>query len=170
MTLSITMRRVALGGALLLAIVMTVVGDDTPMQKPAPPARDPPAVEQPVRADAPRERVALAEVAKLTRVPPQADGIDAFARKSWAPPRRAVAVPAPEIVQPVAPELPFRYLGRIEGRDGPTILLARDNESICAKVGEAIDNDYRLEAATEDAVTIVYVPLNERQVLNPEAR
>jgi len=66
--------------------------------------------------------------------------------------------------------MPFQYVGQIEGREGPTVLLSRGEESFSVKAGEPIDNDYRLEAVAGETLTIVYLPLNERQTLIPEAR
>ena len=165
MKLGVVQRRVGLGCALLLAIALTVVGDDKSisLETPKPHSAGPVSAavaEKPVRI----------EVAKLSRVPPAADGIDVFAAKSWAKPaavRQAFTPPPP---QPVAPPMPFQYVGRIEGREGPTILLSRGGESFSVKAGEPIDNDYRLDSVTGEALTIVYLPLNERQTLVPEPK
>jgi len=171
MTISKTARQILLGSALLLAIVLTVVGDDASSLKE--PAKESPGAgvelpaESKTRIDSAPERVAIAELAKLTRVPPEAAGVDVFAAVARPRPQAVrAAVPLP--LQPVAPPLPFRFVGRIEGREGPTILLARENESISVKVGEPIDGDYRLESANDSALTIVYLPLGERQTLSQE--
>ena len=171
--LSAMQRRIGLGCTLLLAIAMTVVGDDksiveTPKAGEAVPKDR--AQPEAGNGEAGREAPARIEVAKLVRVPPAANGIDVFAAKSWSPriPARAAIVPPPAV--PVAPPLPFQYVGRIEGREGPTILLARDTESFSVKAGEPIDNDYRLESATDGGLTILYVPLNERQTMELEPK
>ncbi|HVY07908.1 MAG TPA: hypothetical protein VHB46_18175 [Burkholderiales bacterium] len=172
MTMPKSARRFLLGSALLLAVALTVIGDDA--SSPKEPRKAPPAsrTEFPVdatttRTDPEPERVTVAELSKLTRVPPEANGVDVFAAVTRPRPK-AVHVAVPEVAQPVAPPLPFRFVGRIEGRDGPTILLARENESFSVKVGESIDGDYRLESASDSALTIVYVPLGERQMLSQE--
>ena len=148
----------------MLAIVLTVVGDDKsiPVEAPktASPSPSPTGPDKPVRI----------ELAKLSRVPPSADGIDVFAARTWHQPttvRQTVAPPAP---QPVAPPMPFLYVGQIAGREGPTILLSRGAESFAVKAGEPIDNDYRLESVAGEELTIVYLPLNERQILVPEPK
>ena len=76
----------------------------------------------------------------------------------------------PPLPVPVAPPLPFQYVGRIQGREGPTILLSRGAESFSVKAGEPIDNDYRLESVAGDALTIVYLPLNQRQTLSQDTQ
>jgi hypothetical protein len=178
MMLSVAQRRIALGCALLLAIAMTVVGDDKSIQveTPKPPPRmgdEPASVEaagESARIDAAPERPARIEVAKLARVPPAAEGVDVFAAKSWSKPTVVRTAVAPPPSQPVAPPMPFQYVGRIEGREGPTVLLSRGEESFSVQAGEPIDADYRLESVTEERLTIVYRPLNERQTLDPEPK
>lgn len=166
-----TQRRIGLGCALLLAIAITVVGDDKsiPLETPKPPEAGEPVSAIQARIEAP-EKTARIEVAKLSRVPPAADGVDVFAAKSWIRPTLARVALAPPPAQPVAPPMPFQYVGQIQGREGPTILLSRGTESFSVKAGEPIDNDYRLESVTSESLTIVYLPLNERQTLNPEPK
>lgn len=165
MKLGVVQRRVGLGCALLLAIALTVIGDDKSIPVETPKPHSPRAASAAVP-----EKPVRFEVAKLFRVPPAAGGIDVFAPKSWAksaPVREAFTPPLP---QPVAPPMPFQYVGRIEGREGSTILLSRGAESFSVKAGEPIDNDYRLESVTSEALTVVYLPLNERQTLVPEPK
>ncbi len=166
-----TQRRIGLACALLLAIAITVVGDDKSIlvESPKPPAPGEPAPANQARIEAP-EKTAPIEVAKLSRVPPVADGVDVFAAKSWIRPTPVRTALAPPPAQPAAPPMPFQYVGQIQGREGPTILLSRGAESFSVKTGEAIDNDYRLESVTGESLTIVYLPLNERQTLNPEPK
>lgn len=171
MMLTVAQRRIGLGCALLLAIAMTVVGDDKSIQVDA--TKSPPARPGGSSSGTMPEKPPPIEVAKLSRVPPTADGIDVFAAKSWSPPalaptmREAAVVPS---VQPVAPPIPFQYVGQIDGREGLTILLSRGGESFSIKAGEPIDGDYLLESVTGEALTIVYLPLNERQILVPEPK
>ena len=47
------------------------------------------------------------------------------------------------------------------------ILRAR---TVVPMAGEPIDNDYRLESATDEGLTIIYLPLNERQTLDLEPK
>jgi hypothetical protein len=167
MMLTVAQRRIGLGCAVLLAIAMTVVGDDKSIQleTPKPLAPGPGGRGS---AAAPDKPVRI-EVAKLFRVPPTADGVDVFAPKSRNKPpvvREAIG-PLP---QPVAPPLPFQYVGQIEGKDGPTVLLSRGAESFSVRAGEPIDPNYLLEMVTAQALTIVYLPLNERQTLSPEPK
>jgi hypothetical protein len=173
MIVSVAQRRIGLACALLLAIALTVMGDDRSaiVAVPKRAGRTDATLAEPMSAS----RVAAVNpdttpivVARLNRDPPQAQGVDAFAARRWTTPRssRADAVPPP--AAPVAPPLPFEYTGRIEGREGPTFLLSRGPESFAVHAGEAIDADYRLETVSADTLTFVYVPLNERQTLSAE--
>lgn len=174
--LTATQRRIGLGCALLFAIVMTVIGDDKSMPG-DPTVRRPPEAADASSADA-RDKASRAgaapqksdriELAKLDRVAPAAGGVDVFAPKSWAGPRVSRAPVQVEAAPPVAPPLPFQFVGRIRGREGPTILLSRDAESFSVKAGEPIDENYRLESISGETLTIVYLPLGERQILNTE--
>ena len=152
---------------MLLAIAITVVGEDKSML--AEPTKAMVANDA-ILANSPRspapEKIAIVEMAKLIRVPPAADGVDVFAAKSWARPATAKVMVAPPPARPVAPPMPFQFVGRIQGREGQTILLARDAESFSVKAGEEIDSDYRLESVANETLTIVYLPLNERQTLD----
>ena len=173
MSLSVAQRRVGLGCALLLAIALTVMGEDqsTIVAAPKRAVRPDATLADPVSAA--RGPVANPDttpivVARLNRDPPQAQGVDAFAARRWTAPRSARAAVVSPPAAPVAPPLPFEYTGRIEGREGPTFLLSRGPESFAVHAGEAIDVDYRLETVSADTLTFVYVPLNERQTLSAD--
>ncbi|MBI3526784.1 MAG: hypothetical protein HY067_02330 [Betaproteobacteria bacterium] len=163
--LTVTQRRIGLGFTLLLAIGLTVIGDGRSIQVEEP--KPAPVGQTQATSVAIAETPARIEVAKLVRVPPAADGVDVFAPKSRNKPSVVRETIAP---QPVAPPMPFQYVGQIEGREGPTVLLSRGEEAFSVRAGEPIDNEYRLESVTGETLTIVYLPFNERQTLNPEPK
>jgi hypothetical protein len=173
MILSVMQRRIGLGCALLLAIALTVMGDDRSAIVAVPKRVERPDATLAESPSASRTATVNPDttpivVARLNRDPPQALGVDAFAARRWTTPRSARAAAVPPPAAPVAPPLPFEYAGRIEGREGPTFLLSRGPESFAVHAGEAIDADYRLETVSADTLTFVYVPLNERQKLSVE--
>lgn len=88
-----------------------------------------------------------------------------FGARSWTPP----APTRPQIVQappkPAAPPLPFRIAGQVTYDGGMQVVLARDDRVFTVREGETLDNLYRIESITPDAVTFVYLPLDERQQL-----
>ena len=95
---------------------------------------------------------------------------DAFAPRSWAPaqvetPPTPAAQAPPPAAAPVAPPLPFRYLGQLSEHGRTVVFLARGEAPVTASVGEVLDGTYRVERIADTAVEFTYLPLNESQVL-----
>lgn len=92
---------------------------------------------------------------------------NAFTSKSWyvAPPPPPPA-PPPE---PTAPPLPFSYLGRYEDSPAVVVVLAKGDRVYTVAEGEVIDGTYRVDRITDDAVRLVYLPLNITQSLSTQA-
>lgn len=88
-----------------------------------------------------------------------------FGARSWVPvaPARPKVVEAPP--KPVAPPLPYRIAGQLTHDGGMQVVLARDDRIFTVRQGETLDNIYRIESITPDAVTFVYLPLDEKQQL-----
>ena len=88
-----------------------------------------------------------------------------FGPRSWA----SVAPAGPKVVvappKPVAPPLPYRIAGQVTHDGVMQVVLARDDRVFTVREGETLDNTYRIESITPDAVTFVYLPLDERQQL-----
>jgi hypothetical protein len=74
----------------------------------------------------------------------------------------AVAEPAPP-PQPVAPPMPYRVAGQVVHDGPPRIVLARDDRVFFVAEGDILDGGYRVESITPEGVTLVYMPLGERQ-------
>lgn len=168
MTLKPDHRRIVLTGTLAATIAVTLVFGEN---NPPPGERVIVSALEPSRVNLPpAPKPVRIEMEKLARMPPTTGGSDPFAAKSWAPQRTAARViPPPESV-PAAPPLPFEYVGQMEGRDGLVAYLAREGEFLSAKAGDALGADYRLESVSPEALTIVYVPLNERQTLSAKVQ
>jgi hypothetical protein len=66
---------------------------------------------------------------------------------------------------PVAPPLPFRYLGKAVEDGTVTVFVAQGEEHYRARAGEKIGRDYRVDRVTEKAVAFTYLPLRARQSL-----
>ena len=170
MTLTTGQRQIVLGCVLALTVAVTAVfGDDEPL--PVEPQVAPMRSVQPKAPPATESRAALITLDKLNRTPPATEGTDIFAAKSWSappppppPPMQQAKPSAPP--KPTAPQLPFRYVGQIEGKDGLLVFLVRGGDLLSAKPGELLDLDYRIEAVTPELITFVYVPLGERQSLS----
>lgn len=93
---------------------------------------------------------------------------DPFSPRSWkqmaadaarrdAPPRR------PPVPQP--PPLPFSYMGKLVEGKVTTVFLTNDDENYIARLGDTIDENYRVEEIGEDQMVLTYLPLKRRQHL-----
>ncbi len=92
---------------------------------------------------------------------------NAFNSKSWyvAPP----PPPPPPPPVPTAPPLPFTYLGRYEDQPAVVVVLAKGDRVYTVAEGEVIDGTYRVDQITDDAVHLVYLPMNINQSLSTQA-
>jgi hypothetical protein len=97
---------------------------------------------------------------EVRRAPfPEAPG-DPFAARSWTP--RVAEKPAP----PTAPALPYTYFGRMTEDGKLYVFLQRGERSYTVKTGDLLDQQYRIDNITPNAVVLTYLPLMERQLLH----
>jgi hypothetical protein len=61
---------------------------------------------------------------------------------------------APPIPKPVAPPLPFKYVGRFQDDDKNAVLIDYRDEIIAVKVGDIVANQYKVVAINESANSI----------------
>lgn len=109
--------------------------------------------------------------------PVPAEGLsDPFQVTRWEPPAPPSPPPPPAPPQhvpapaPVAPPLPFVYLGRQEPAAGPArateYYFARGDEALTVRTGDRIGEDYRFEGDDgQGTLRFVYLPLKTRQTL-----
>ncbi len=86
-----------------------------------------------------------------------------FAQVDWRP--KPPPPPKPVAQRPVAPGLPFRYLGKVIDGDKVTAFLGEGPRTHMLRTGDVLAN-YRVEEVTASGITLVYLPLNETQELN----
>lgn len=72
---------------------------------------------------------------------------------------------ASAVVMPVAPPMPFTYLGRYGDTASRMVVLAKGDRVYTVAVGEVIENTYRVEKYTYGTVNLTYLPLNIEQHL-----
>jgi len=118
------------------------------------------------------------DVAVEARQPPLSDlrtlagGFQELAAKAAAPPpppppAPVVALPPPPPPPPpTAPPLPYSFVGMLEDKSRPQAFLARGEVLNIVKVGDVIDNSYRVEALSASQVVLTYLPLNQTQTLS----
>jgi hypothetical protein len=145
----------AIFAVLVLALIAGVVA-----------GREKPATQVSERTSARTEAPHVVDDIDLTRLerpaaqPPQADP---FARRSFAPPARQQASAGP--AKPVAPPLPFRYMGKLTQNGKTEVFVLRGEDIISIAPGQRIDAEYRVERITDDAIRLTYLPLKARQTL-----
>jgi hypothetical protein len=78
-------------------------------------------------------------------------------------PVEVVTVPPPP---PSAPPVPYTFIGRLSEDESTTVFLAAGDRNLVVKPGDVIDNNYRVDAVTDNAVSLTYLPLNVKQTLS----
>lgn len=131
-----------------------------------------PASPHPVEAAKLHSSAARVEFEHLLRQKQQSGGGmevgNAFNATSWyVQPPPPPALPPPPPPEPVAPPLPFIYLGHYQNPDSPArvIILAWADRVFTVSEGEVIDGTYRIGPVAADMLEITYLPLNIRQTL-----
>lgn len=109
---------------------------------------------QPVEADL--------DLSSLDRVEAKGPQADPFARKTFvqAQPRAARAASAP-----VAPPLPFRYIGKLVEDGRLEVILLRGAEHFTVAEAGPLDAEYRVDEVSETRIALTYLPLNSSHVL-----
>lgn len=105
------------------------------------------------------------------RAVPESKG-QAFTTLSWLPPPPPVRVvlppPPPPPVVPVAPPLPFTFVGLMEqGSARPQAFLSKGEALLVVAAGDLLENNtYRVDTLNAQQIVITYLPLNAPQILN----
>ncbi|SHH14094.1 hypothetical protein [Massilia sp. CF038] len=182
-------RHIALGVALTAAAALVLFGDNRPAtgvveaveRAPAP---APAAVKAAAPAAARTVTPASTEPAILRLQPRErligsedeamgAPG-DLFGRRDWNPPPpapdaralAAAAAAAPPPPAPMAPPLPFTFLGKAVADGNWEVFLARGDKTYIVRDKMVIEGTYRVDAITPPNLTLTYLPLNQVQQLN----
>jgi hypothetical protein len=81
--------------------------------------------------------------------------------------RRAVPGAAAAAAPPPAsaPVLPFTYMGKLLSGGDRAVFLIQGERNLVVHEGDTIDALYRVEHIAEGAITLVYLPLDQRQTL-----
>jgi hypothetical protein len=68
---------------------------------------------------------------------------------------------------PVAPPVPFLYMGKIEDSpQGTLVFLMGNNKMYSVALGGKVDNFWRLDSEDGQKLTLTYLPLNLSQTLS----
>ncbi|CAK9889120.1 MULTISPECIES: hypothetical protein [Pseudomonas] len=97
---------------------------------------------------------------------------DLFPSKSWKPAVQVTTVTeqpvliAPVALAPVAPALPFQFVGRLDDRDDQQVFLQSGEKLYVVRRGDVIDDTYRIEQISTTELSLVYLPLHLSQTLS----
>lgn len=154
------LRQAVLGGLALLtfAAVFWVDARESALEQDVVAARQP---ERPVaKALAQTRSQPDSHAIQLGRAPAGKVNAEPFREFSWY-----VAPPAPPkvIEKPAAPPLPFLYLGKMADNGQYTVFVERGGRNYGLRQGDLIDGVYRVEAIASGTLTMMYLPLNEKQ-------
>lgn len=87
-----------------------------------------------------------------------------FAVRDWAPPPPVIPPAPPQA--PTAPPLPFRFMGRLTEDGGkPQVYLVNGDQLHTVREGDTIDGVYKVQRLERSEMTLVYLPLNQQQIL-----
>lgn len=67
--------------------------------------------------------------------------------------------------KPVAPQLPYRYMGKMLEKGQWTIFLTRNDKPYVVHEGELLDYEYSVNSIKPPVLELIYLPLNEKQTL-----
>jgi hypothetical protein len=116
-----------------------------------------PRTAQPVDADL--------DISFLEKRESEAPRADPFARKTFSIGRpRATAKAA----APVAPPLPFRYIGKLVEDGRLEVILLRGADHVTVAQAGPLDAEYRVDEVNEKRIAFTYLPLNASHVLELE--
>lgn len=62
--------------------------------------------------------------------------------------------------------MPFRYMGRMQEDGGKIqVYLVKGDVLLTAKVGDTLDGTYKVQKIDRQEMTLLYLPLNQTQML-----
>lgn len=159
-----------LGGAGAIAIHPDLLPSPAPSAPAVPAPLPPPAHPVPLAALRAASAASAASTVVAAAAMPAASGSDLFAAKSWQrppppPPPPPAPTPPPPPPPPAAPPLPFRFIGRMDDGATAKVFLQRGEQVYAVAVGDVIERQYRVERIDAAQMTLVYLPLQQRQPL-----
>lgn len=155
-------RWLVLGGLLLATVVASVWprGEESPaLEVVAPSARGnavTPKSEQ--TSSAPAGLPPLGE--RLERPQGATKVENLFAATSWTPPLAKLAASAPS-----APPFPYAIAGNLIDNGVLTVVFTKQNQHFVLRVGEVLENTYRLDRINSSSIAVTYLPLGHQQTL-----
>jgi hypothetical protein len=159
-----------LGIALVLTLVAArLVGREDEGPPPAAPEARAPGAATERSGERANEPAAL-ELDRLAARKSVATGADPFRAQSWQSMAEAEArrnaPPPPPPPKPQAPPLPFTYMGKLIDEGRIVLFLTHGDHNLIVRQGDTIDGTWRVDAVTEQRLSLTYLPLKQKQVLD----
>lgn len=95
-----------------------------------------------------------------------------FGIQTWVPPLTKEELQAQQAQQiqlaskpPVAPPLPFKYVGKVEEDDNVKYFLLQQNKLISIEMGQLVDAQWRLLSEDAQYLNWIYVPFQQSKSL-----
>lgn len=89
---------------------------------------------------------------------------DLFASRNWTPP--SPPPPPQPVAAPVAPPLPYTFLGKKLEGGAWEVYLGRGEQTFIAREGVTLDGHYHVDRIAPPALTLTYIPLGQAQTLS----
>lgn len=111
------------------------------------------------------------DLARLEKRQLPMSGKDLFPAVSWTAKaqeeaqRNAPPPPPPPKVKPQAPPLPFTFMGRMIDGGQQIVFLVNGDRNLVVREGETFAGSYRVDKIDDQAVTLTYLPLRQKQRL-----
>lgn len=165
--------QIVMAVALVGAAALVLFGDNAPVS----------GIAEPVTRTAPAPRVAAKDSkpqadTAILRLTPRAElvgdagdatfasGEGIFMDHNWnpppPPPPQSNAPPAP----PMAPPIPFMYLGKAAADGAWEVYLSQGDKTYTVRNNTVIDGVYRIEKIAPPLMTVTYLPLKQQQQMN----
>lgn len=94
-------------------------------------------------------------------------GIAPVFRLAPLPQAAAKPTPAPMPEAPTGPPpLPFRFLGHMVENGRIAVLLSHKSGDLVARIGDVLDETYRVDELSPAEIRFTYLPLNQTQTLS----
>ena len=77
----------------------------------------------------------------------------------------SLSTPAASTPPPQAPRFPYTYLGGMSDEGSRTGFFGLGEQVLALRQGDIVDGRFRVDALEADALTVTYLPLDERQVV-----
>ena len=104
-------------------------------------------------------------IAALRMREPASEVQDAFAIRTWRRPAAVVPqVPAP-VPAPVAPALPYTFLGKQYLAGQWEVFLNAQGRTMIVRLGDTLDGAWRVQALQPPTLTLMHLPTSEQKSL-----